>query len=141
VDLEIYLCPTGGKLMSKEVVASDEAPAAMGPYSQAVVANGFVFVSGQLGVTPSSGRLAEGGIQAEARQALENVDAILQSAGSSLQKAVKIMVYLKNIDDFADVNAIYMTFFGEKPPARACIGVSALPLNANVEIDAVAVQE
>ena len=125
--------------MIKEVVSTDEAPAAMGPYSQAVIANGFVFASGQLGIIPRAGRLAEGGIEFEARQALDNVEAVLRSAGSSLQKAVKVTVYLTDMKDFAEVNAVYSKYFSDKPPARACVGVASLPLTAKVEIDAVGI--
>ncbi|UCH89856.1 MAG: RidA family protein [Thermoplasmata archaeon] len=127
--------------MSKEIVSTEDAPAAIGPYSQAVVANGFVYASGQIGIIPATGRLVEGDIAAEARQALDNIEAVLKAGGSSLQKAVKVTVYLTDVNDFADVNAVYMKYFSETPPARACVGVAALPLNARVEIEAVAVQD
>lgn len=127
--------------MSKEIVSSDHAPAAIGPYSQATVANGFVFASGQIGIIPSTGRMVEGNTDSQARQALENLEAVLNAAGTSLKKAVKVTVYLTDMNDFADVNAVYMKYFNASPPARACIGVSNLPLNAKVEIEAVAVQD
>ena len=88
-----------------------------------------------------TGRLVDGGTEAEARQALENLNAILKEAGSSLESAVKVNVYLTNIDDFADVNALYMKYFHDAPPARSCVGIATLPLGAKVEIDAVAIQE
>lgn len=127
--------------MGKEVVSSEGAPCAIGPYSQAIVAKGVVYASGQIGIVPATGRLVEGGTVAEARQALENIDAVLRSAGSSLAKAVKVTVYLTDIDDFADVNALYMKYFHEKPPARSCVGIAKLPLDARIEIDAIAIQD
>jgi 2-iminobutanoate/2-iminopropanoate deaminase len=125
----------------KEVVESDDAPCAVGPYSQAIVANGFVYASGQIGIVPQTGRLVDGGTEAEARQALDNLDAVLKKAGSSLEKAVKVTVYLTDINDFADVNALYMKYFHDAPPARSCVGVATLPLDARVEIEAIAIQE
>jgi len=127
--------------MTKEVVSSNEAPCAIGPYSQAIVADGIVYASGQIGIVPSTGRLVEGDTVAEARQALENIDAVLKAAGSSLSKAVKVTVYLTDIDDFADVNALYTKYFTDKPPARSCVGIATLPLGAKVEIDAIAIQD
>jgi 2-iminobutanoate/2-iminopropanoate deaminase len=127
--------------INKEVVESENAPCAIGPYSQAIVANGFVYSSGQIGIVPQTGRLIEGGSEAEARQALDNLDAVLKEAGSSLEKAVKVNVYLTNIDDFAEVNALYMKYFHDAPPARSCVGVATLPLGAKVEIDAIAIQD
>jgi 2-iminobutanoate/2-iminopropanoate deaminase len=127
--------------VTKEIVSSDHAPEAIGPYSQAIVANGLVYASGQIGIVPQTGRLMEGGTASEARQCLENLDAVLKAAGSSLHKAVKVTVYLTDINDFADVNAVYMKFFNDKPPARSCVGGASLPLGAKVEIEAMAIQD
>jgi 2-iminobutanoate/2-iminopropanoate deaminase len=127
--------------MAKEVVSSEDAPCAIGPYSQAIVVDGMVYASGQIGIVPSTGRLIEGDTAAEARQALENIDAVLKAAGSSLSKAVKVTVYLTDIEDFADVNALYTKYFTDKPPARSCVGIATLPLGAKVEIDAIAIQD
>ena len=127
--------------MPKEIVCSKEAPTAIGPYSQAVVANKFVFASGQIGIVPSTGRLIEGGSASEARQALENLEAVMQAAGTSLKKAVNVRVSLTDINDFAEVNAVYMKYFNASPPARSCVGVASLPLGAKVEIEAIAIQD
>ena len=125
--------------MGRDTVATSNAPAALGPYSQAVKAEDFVFTAGQVGLDPTIGRLVEGGIEAETRQTLENISAILEAAGSSLSQVVKTTVYLQNFSDFPAMNKVYGEFFADDPPARAGAGVAALPLGALVEIDAVAV--
>ena len=122
----------------KEIVSAPNAPKAIGPYSQAVKAHGFIFVSGQIGLDPESGELVEGGAIRQARQALENLRAILEAAGSSLDKVVKTTLYLKSIRDFDVVNEIYEMYFHVAPPARATVEVSRLPKDSVVEIDAVA---
>jgi 2-iminobutanoate/2-iminopropanoate deaminase len=124
--------------MTKQVVQSSNAPAAIGPYSQAIIANGFVYTAGQLGVIPATGKLVEGDVQAQTRQALENLSAILTAAGTSLDNAVKTTVFLANMDDFAAMNAIYSQYFSSNPPARSTIQVAKLPLAGLVEIEVVA---
>ncbi len=124
--------------MSSQVVQTEQAPAAVGPYSQGIVANGFVFAAGQGGLIPGTKNLVEGGTGAQTKQALENLRAILEAAGSSLDKVVKTTVFLTNLDDFAEMNAVYATFFGDKPPARSTVQVAKLPLGFSVEIEAVA---
>lgn len=124
--------------MPKQIIQTDTAPAAVGPYSQAVVANGFVFTAGQVPLIPGEGKLIEGDIQVQTRQSLENVKAVLEAAGSSLANVVKVTVYLDNIEDFAAMNEVYAQFFGENPPARSAFEVARLPLGAQVEIEAVA---
>ncbi len=124
--------------MSKQVVSTEKAPAAIGPYSQAVVANGFVFSAGQLGVVPQTKQFAGDDVQSQTRQALENLKAILEAAGSSLDKVVKVTVFLADINDFAAMNEVYATYFTENFPARAAVEVANLPLGGRVEIEAVA---
>jgi 2-iminobutanoate/2-iminopropanoate deaminase len=123
---------------AKEAIHSDSAPAAVGPYAQAVAAGDWVFVSGQLGLEPASGRLVSGGAAAEARQALANVRAVLQAAGLELADVVRTTVYLADIGEFAAVNEVYGEFFSPPYPARVTVGVAALPRGARVEIEALA---
>lgn len=125
--------------MSRMVIATTKAPAAVGPYSQAIQANGFVFTAGQLGLDPATGKLVEGDVTDQARQALKNLQAILEAAGSSLERVVKVTVFLKDINDFKRVNEVYAEFFKADPPARSAVQVAALPLGGLVEIEAVAV--
>jgi 2-iminobutanoate/2-iminopropanoate deaminase len=122
----------------KKVVQTQEAPGAVGPYSQAVVAGGFVWVSGQIPLDPRTGALIEGDIEAETRRVLANVAAVLEAAGSSLGRVVRATVYLTDLGEFARMNRIYAESFPERPPARVTVEVSALPKGARIEIDAVA---
>ncbi|GJM22294.1 MAG: reactive intermediate/imine deaminase [Planctomycetota bacterium] len=121
-----------------EVIATTGAPAAIGPYSQAIVHGDTVFTSGQIGMTPETGELVSGGVEAEARQALSNLEAVLREAGSGMQRVVKTTVFLLDMADFAAVNALYAEAFGEARPARSTVAVSQLPKGARFEIDAVA---
>jgi len=123
----------------KKVIATERAPKALGPYSVAVQTGSLVFASGQVGLDPASNTIVEGGIEAETRQALTNLKAVLEASGSSLASVVKTTVFLRDINDFARMNAIYGEFFVEKFPARSTVQVAALPKNAAVEIEAVAV--
>ena len=127
--------------MPREIVRTSQAPAAIGPYSQAVKIDRLVFVSGQLPIDPATGEMVERDIQAQTRQALKNLEAVLQAAGTSLAGAVKTVVFLDNMEDFARMNAVYAEFFGADPPARACVEVARLPKDALVEIEAIAVLE
>ena len=122
----------------KKVISTAEAPQAIGPYSQAIEAGGFVFVSGQIPLIPASGELVEGSVEVQTARVLENLKAILEAAGSSLESVVKTTVYITNMDDFAKVNGIYGQYFQENPPARVCVEVSKLPKGALVEIDVIA---
>lgn len=126
--------------MSKQIIQTDKAPAAVGPYSQAVVANGMVFTAGQVPLIPGTKDLAEGGIQAQTRQALQNVQAVLEAANSSLDHVIKTTVFLQSMDDFAAMNEVYATFFTSQPPSRSTVEVAKLPLGALVEIEAIALQ-
>ena len=124
----------------KKQINTTAAPAAIGPYSQAIEANGIVFVSGQLPIDPATGEFAQGGIQAEARQSLTNIKNILAEAGLTMQNVVKVTVLLADISNFAAVNEVYSEFFQAPYPARSAFAVAALPKGANVEIEAIAVR-
>lgn len=124
--------------MAKEVVATKNAPGAIGPYSQAIKANGFVFASGQLGLVPATGEFAEGGIEEQTRQSLTNVKSVLEAAGSGLEKVVKTTVFLKDIKDFAAMNKVYSEFFKTDCPARSAVQIAALPKDGLVEIEVIA---
>ncbi len=126
--------------MEKKIIATENAPAAIGPYSQAVRVNGLVFVSGQLPVDPATGAFAGADIAAQTRQSLTNLRNILEAAGLTLAHVVKTTVLLKDIGDFAAMNAVYAEFFPEESPARAAFQVAALPKDALVEIEAVAAE-
>jgi 2-iminobutanoate/2-iminopropanoate deaminase len=122
----------------KEKVTTEDAPAAIGPYSQAIKANGFVFVSGQVALDPRTGQLVGEDVKAQTRRVLENIKAILEASGSSLDKVVKATVYLKDLNHFNQMNEIYGEYFKENPPARATVQVSRLPRDAAVEIEVIA---
>jgi 2-iminobutanoate/2-iminopropanoate deaminase len=126
--------------MSKEVVRTESAPAPFqgAPYNQAIVANGFVFVAGQLGLEPGSKEVVDGGIGPQTERVFANLRAILEAAGSSLDKVVKTTVFLRNLDDFAEMNEIYAGHIGSTPPARSTVEVGRLPAGALVEIEAIA---
>ena len=122
----------------KQAVLSDKAPAPIGPYSQAVRAGDWLFVSGSLGIDPATGAFVPGDVGAQARQALENLGQVLAAAGASADSVVKTSVFLANMDDFAAVNAVYGEFFTGVPPARSAVQAAGLPKDALVEIEAVA---
>ena len=122
----------------RQAVSTDSAPAALGPYSQAIIANGFVFCSGTAGIDPATGAVAEG-IEAQAEQALRNLDAILAAAGASLATLVKTTIFYQNVDDFAAINAVYARYMPEPPPARSAPANVNLPRGLLISIDAIAV--
>jgi 2-iminobutanoate/2-iminopropanoate deaminase len=122
----------------KTIIKTDRAPAAIGPYSMGVAGGPFVFTSGQLGFDPKTSNLVEGGIEAETRQALTNLSMVLLAAKSDLNNVVKTTVFLRDLNDFSKMNAIYAEFFSENPPARSTVQVAALPRNAAIEIEAIA---
>ena len=124
--------------MSKDTISTPNAPAAVGPYSQAVVTNGMVFTAGQLGLVPETGQMIDGDVAAQTRQVLENLKAVLEAAGSSLDSIVKTTVFLQNMDDFAAMNGVYSQFFTAPFPARSTVEVAKLPKNGLVEIECVA---
>lgn len=124
--------------MRKTTIHADGAPAAVGPYVHAVRLGDLVFTSGQVGLDPATGKLVAGGIEAETRRALQNLEAVLRAAGTGFDHVVKATVFLTDMDDFAAMNAVYATTFGEARPARTTVAVSRLPVGARVEIDLVA---
>ena len=123
--------------MKKESINVNGAPAAVGPYSHAVKANGFIYISGQLGLDPATGSLTEG-VKAQTRQSLENVKTILEGCGSDLQHVVKTGIFLDDINDFGAVNAIYGEYFTDELPARSCVEVAKLPKGGLVEVECIA---
>lgn len=125
----------------REVVNTDKAPKAVGPYVQGVKADGFLFTAGQIGLDPASGKLVEGGVEAQTRRVLENLKAVVEAAGGSLTQVVKTTVYLTDLSHFQAMNQVYATFFEGHSPARSTVGVAQLPLGALVEIELVALLE
>ena len=125
--------------MMKTIVATNQAPQAIGPYSQAVKANGFLFLSGQIPLDPVTGQLVYGGVAMQTRQSLVNIKAVLAQEGLTLENVVKTTVFLQNMDDFAAMNNVYAEFFPAAPPARSTVQVARLPKDASVEIEVVAV--
>lgn len=124
--------------MSCEVVKTENAPGAVAPYSQAIIANGFVFTAGQVGIDPATGQMVEGGLQAQVHQVMKNISAVLEAAGTSLDNVVKATVFLDNIEDFAAMNEVYGQYFPQNPPARSAFEVARLPVGALVEIETIA---
>ncbi len=125
--------------MDRTASHTDNAPKALGPYSQAIVANGFVFCAGQTPVDPATGKLVEGDVSVQTRRCLDNLAAVLESAGSGWDHAVKVSVFLKDLGDFAAMNAVYAQYMPTPAPVRSTVEVAGLPLGARVEIDVVAV--
>ncbi|MBC1444577.1 RidA family protein [Listeria seeligeri] len=123
--------------MGKEIIQTNNAPKALGPYSQAVKVNGLIFTSGQLGINPATGELAEGAVN-QAEQAFRNLAAVLEEAGSGLDKIIKATVFFKDLNQFAVVNEVYATFFSSNFPARSAFQVAKLPLDAEIEIEVIA---
>ena len=126
--------------MNKKVILTGDAPKPIGPYSQAIEAGDFIFCSGQVALDPHTGLLVHGGITAQVHRIFENFEAVLAAAGSSLDKAVKITVYLTNLEDFEALNKVMIERFVSEPPARAVVQVSALPKGAMVEMDLIAIK-
>ena len=123
--------------MSKKVISTNNAPAAIGPYSQATEAQGLVFCSGQIPIDPATGNIPEG-IEAQAKQALTNVKNLVEAAGLSMDDVIKTSVFIKNMDDFAKINEIYATFFTKDYPARSCVEVARLPKDVLIEVEVIA---
>lgn len=122
----------------REVIATQNAPQAIGPYSQAIRANGFIFVSGQIPVNPATQQIVEGGVVKQTEQVLTNLEAILKAAGSGMDKVVRTGVFLKDMSEFAAMNDVYARFFPQPAPARSTVEVARLPKDVRVEIDAIA---
>lgn len=125
--------------MPKQIVQTDKAPAAIGPYSQAVIVNGFVYVAGQIALVPGNRKMISGAVPEQTHQALKNLKAILEAAGTSLDNVVKTTVFMRNLEEFDAMNKVYAEYFGDEPPARSTIQASRLPATADVEIEAIAV--
>jgi 2-iminobutanoate/2-iminopropanoate deaminase len=126
---------------TRQVIATAEAPGAVGPYSQGIVTEHLVFTAGQIPINPATGTVEATTIEDQTRQALRNVDAVLRAAGSGLHKAVKVTVFMTNLGDFKAMNGVYAEFFPSHPPARSAVQVVALPLGVQIEIEAVALAE
>ncbi|HYE23658.1 MAG TPA: RidA family protein [Clostridia bacterium] len=124
----------------RDVISTNDAPKAIGPYSQAIRANGFIFVSGQTPLDPSTQQMIEGGVAEQAERVLRNIEGILRAAGSGMEKVVRCGVFLKDMNDFAAMNEVYARFFTANPPARSTVQVSRLPKDCLVEIDAIALE-
>ncbi|KAL5494829.1 hypothetical protein ACEPAF_4007 [Sanghuangporus sanghuang] len=127
--------------MSLSAVSTSNAPGAVGPYSQAIKTGNLVFVSGCVPLSPSTGKVVEGGVEEHAKQALANLKAVVEASGSSVDKVAKTTVFIKNMDEFARMNAVYAEFFGSHKPARSCVEVARLPLDVLFEIECIAVLE
>jgi len=135
--LRLFGCP-GGKEVMKQEIKTERAPKAIGPYSQALIANGFVFCSGQIPIDPASGELSTGVIEEQARLVLKNLGAVLEAAGSSFDRVVKTTIFLRDMNDFSKINQVYAEFFKAPFPARATVQVARLPRDVGVEIEAIA---
>jgi 2-iminobutanoate/2-iminopropanoate deaminase len=122
----------------KQIIQTEQAPKAIGPYSQAIRANGLVFASGQIPINPETGQFVAGGIAEQTEQAIKNLSRVLEAAGSALSKVVKTTVFLADMEEFAAMNEVYGRFFKEEPPARATVEAARLPRDARVEIEAIA---
>jgi 2-iminobutanoate/2-iminopropanoate deaminase len=122
----------------KEIIKTDNAPKAIGPYSPGISTDGLIFTAGQVGIIPETGNIIEGGVEAETRQALKNIKNILEAGGSALDWVVKTTVFLRDMNDFSRMNSVYAEFFNENPPARSTVQVAALPKAAAVEIESIA---
>lgn len=122
----------------KNIISTDKAPAAIGPYSQAIEVNGLLFTSGMIPIDPSTGQLVTGTIEDQAERALCNLQALLTEAGSSMNKVIKTTVFIKNMDDFGKINEIYARYFTQDYPARSCVEVARLPKDVLIEIEAIA---
>ena len=121
----------------KKIIATDKAPQAIGPYSQAIEVNGMIFTSGVIPIVPASGQLVEGGIEAQADQAIGNLAALIKEAGADINNTIKTTVFIKDMNDFGKVNEIYAKYFTENYPARSCVEVARLPKDVLIEIEAI----
>jgi len=124
--------------MDRKIILTDKAPAPIGPYSQGIVIDGFLFTAGQVPIDPAVSKVVADNIKGQARQALENLKAVVEAGGSNLDKVLKVTVFLKDMNDFAAVNEIYAEYFGQSKPARSAVQVARLPLDVMIEIEAVA---
>lgn len=121
----------------KKIISTKDAPAAIGPYSQAIEVNGFIFTSGVIPIVPATGELVTGGIEEQAEQALGNLSALIKASGAKIENTIKTTVFIKNMDDFAKINEIYAKYFTTEFPARSCVEVARLPKDVLIEIEAI----
>ncbi|RKL61235.1 RidA family protein [Thermoanaerobacteraceae bacterium SP2] len=129
----------GAKCGGKNIISTEKAPAAIGPYSQAVKSGGFLFASGQIPINPATGQIVDGGIEEQTKQVLENVKGLLESLGASMDNIVKTTLFIADMNDFATINDIYSGYFFKKsPPARSCVEVSRLPKDVKIEMEFIA---
>jgi 2-iminobutanoate/2-iminopropanoate deaminase len=126
-------------MSKRKIISTQNAPAAVGPYSQAVRVGNFIYTAGQIALVPETGQLVDGGIEVQTQQVMQNLANVLKAAGSSLANIVKTTIFVTNLADFATINKVYGSFFTSNPPARSTVQVAALPLGAKVEIEAVAI--
>ncbi len=138
--MSIVLTWKGMVTIMKKVICTDKAPAAIGPYSQAIEVNGMVYTSGVIPIDPATGELVGGSAAQQAKQALGNLKNLLEAAGTSMEKVVKTVVFIKDMDEFGSINEVYGTYFPEPYPARSCVEVARLPKDVAIEIEAVAVK-
>lgn len=124
----------------KTEIRTSNAPAAIGPYSQAIEVNGMIYTSGMIPINPQTGELITGSVEEQAKQALSNLKALIEASGSSMDKVVKTVVFIKNMDDFSKINAIYEDFFTSPYPARSCVEVARLPKDVAIEVEAIAIK-
>lgn len=124
--------------LERQIISTSNAPAAVGPYSQAVRVGNFVFTAGQIGLSPETGKIVEGGTEAQTRQVMQNLASVLEAAGTGLANVIKTTIFVTDLGEFAAINQVYGSFFSNQPPARSTVQVAALPLGAKVEIEAVA---
>ncbi len=127
--------------MANKAISTQKAPQAIGPYSQGMITGDMVYTSGQLGIDPETGEIVNSSIQEEARQSLKNVEAVLKEAGVTLTDVVKTTVFVKDLNQFAEINEVYSEFFDSHKPARSCVEVARLPKDGNIEIEAIAVKK
>ncbi|RKL62303.1 RidA family protein [Thermoanaerobacteraceae bacterium SP2] len=124
--------------MDKNIISTEKAPAAIGPYSQAVKSGGFLFASGQIPINPATGQIVDGGIEEQTKQVLENVKGLLESLGASMDNIVKTTLFITDMNDFVTINDIYSGYFKKSPPARSCVEVSRLPKDVKIEMEFIA---
>jgi len=137
---EYYVLSTNLELPMREVISTKDAPQAIGPYSQAIKANGFIFVSGQVAIDPANQQVVQGGVATQTDRVLRNLSEILEAAGSGLGKVVRATVFLKNMSEFTAMNEVYGKYFSSSPPARSTVEVARLPKDVLVEIDVIALE-
>ncbi len=140
-DYDAYMANGDAHMSERTRISTTDAPAAIGPYNQAIVAGELVFCSGQIALDPDTGALVDGDVRAQTRRALENLSAVLKAAGSSLGTVVKTTVFLVSMSDFAAMNEVYADFFTGEPPARSTIAVAELPRGARFEVEAIAIRQ